>query len=142
MGCQTQKARYYRVLTSCTRERPRLTPKGERTRAKIIDAAARLVYERGVAGTTLEDIRASAEVSGSQLQHYFAGKDELVQAVIGHQADTIAGNQQQADLGSARGLQAWRDLVITTARNPAAGAAVPSGRSAASSLRATPRRAP
>ncbi len=117
MGCQTQKARYYRVLTSGTRERPRLTPKGERTRAKIIDAAARLVYERGVAGTTLEDIRASAEVSGSQLQHYFAGKDELVQAVIGHQADTIAGNQQQADLGSARGLQAWRDLVITTARN-------------------------
>ena len=92
-------------MTSDTRERPRLTPKGERTRARIIDAAARLIYERGVAGTTLEDIRASAEVSGSQLQHYFADKDELVQAVIGHQADTIVGNQRQADLGDAGGLQ-------------------------------------
>jgi AcrR family transcriptional regulator len=103
-------------MTSGTRERPRLTPKGERTRARIIDAAALLIYERGVAGTTLEDIRASAEVSGSQLQHYFADKDELVQAVISHQADTIVGNQRRADLGGAGGLQAWRDMVIATAR--------------------------
>jgi TetR/AcrR family transcriptional regulator, transcriptional repressor for nem operon len=117
MGCQTQKAHYYRAMTPDTRERPRLTPKGERTRARIIDAAARLIYERGVAGTTLEDIRASAEVSGSQLQHYFAGKDELVQAVIGHQADTITSNQRQAGLGGAGGLQAWRDMVITTAKD-------------------------
>jgi TetR/AcrR family transcriptional regulator, transcriptional repressor for nem operon len=117
MGCQTQKAHYYRAMPPDTRERPRLTPKGERTRARIIDAAARLIYERGVAGTTLEDIRASAEVSGSQLQHYFAGKDELVQAVIGHQADTITSNQRQADLGGAGGLQAWRDMVISTAKD-------------------------
>jgi TetR/AcrR family transcriptional regulator, transcriptional repressor for nem operon len=117
MGCQTQKAHYYRVMTSGTRGRPGLTPKGERTRARIIDAAARLVYERGVAGTTLEDVRASAEVSGSQLQHYFAGKDELVQAIIGRQADAIADNQRQADLGGAGGLQAWRDMVITTAKD-------------------------
>ena len=53
-------------MTSGTGERPRLTPKGERTRARIIDAAAGLIYERGVPGTTLEDIRASAEVSGSR----------------------------------------------------------------------------
>ena len=117
MGCQTQKDYYYRAMTSDTRERPRLTPKGERTRARIIDAAARLIYERGVAGTTLEDIRARAEVSGSQLQHYFADKDELVQAVIGHQADTIIGNQRQAGLSDAGGLQAWRDMLITTAKN-------------------------
>jgi len=106
-------------MTSDTRERPRLTPKGERTRARIIDAAARLIYERGVADTRLEDIKASAEVSGSQLQHYFAGKDELVHAVIGHQADTIISNQRQAGLGDAGGLRAWRDMVITTARNAA-----------------------
>ncbi|MGD0609370.1 MAG: TetR/AcrR family transcriptional regulator [Streptosporangiaceae bacterium] len=107
-------------MTSGTPERPRLTPKGERTRAKIIDAAARLIYQRGVAGTTLEDIKATAEVSGSQLQHYFAGKDELIHAVIGHQAGTITGNQRQAGLGDAGGLQAWRDMVIATA-NTASG---------------------
>jgi TetR/AcrR family transcriptional regulator, transcriptional repressor for nem operon len=93
-------------------DRPRLTPKGERTRNRIVEAAARLIHERGVAGTTLDDIRSRAGVSGSQLSHYFAGKDELVQAVIDHQAGTITGNQRQADLGTPEGLRAWRDTVI------------------------------
>jgi len=88
------------------RDRPRLTPKGERTRSRIVEAAARLIRERGVAATTLDDIRSGAGVSGSQLSHYFAGKDELVQAVIDYQAGTIAGNQRQADLGSPEGLRA------------------------------------
>jgi TetR/AcrR family transcriptional repressor of nem operon len=100
-----------------TQPRSKLTPKGERTRAKIVDAAARLIYERGVAGATLDDVRAAAEVSGSQLSHYFADKDELVQAVIGHQAGIIVGNQEQADLGTIEGLQAWRDMVIAEARS-------------------------
>jgi TetR/AcrR family transcriptional repressor of nem operon len=97
--------------------RPRLTPKGERTRARIIGAAARLIYERGVAGTTLEDVRTAAEVSGSQLYHYFADKDELVQAVISHQADVIVGNQHDADLGTTEGLRAWRDMVLAGAKS-------------------------
>ena len=97
--------------------RPRLTPKGERTRARIIGAAARLIYERGVAGTTLEDVRTAAEVSGSQLYHYFADKDELVQAVISHQADVIVGNQHDADLGTTEGLRDWRDTLIAGAKS-------------------------
>jgi TetR/AcrR family transcriptional regulator, transcriptional repressor for nem operon len=100
-----------------TQHRPRLTPKGEQTRARIVDAAAGLVHEQGVAGTTLDDVRATAAVSGSQLSHYFAGKDELVQAVIGHQAAIIAGNQEQADLGTTEGMKAWRDMVIAAARS-------------------------
>jgi AcrR family transcriptional regulator len=104
-------------MVNDTRHRPRLTPKGERTRTRIVDAAARLVYERGVASTTLDDVRAAAEVSGSQLSHYFAGKDELVHAVIGHQAGIIAGNQEQADLGTIEGTRAWRDMVIAAARS-------------------------
>ncbi len=97
--------------------RPRLTAKGERTRARIVEAAARLIYERGVARTTLDDVKAAAGVSGSQMYHYFPDKDELVQAVIGYQAEVIAGNHRQADLGSAGGLQAWRDMVIAQARS-------------------------
>ena len=99
-------------MRSEAHDRPGLTPKGERTRGRIVDTAARLIYERGVAGTTLEDIRSAAGVSGSQLSHYFAGKDELVQAVIGRQAETIAGNQRQVDLSSPGGLRAWRNMVI------------------------------
>ncbi len=56
-------------------------------------------------------------MSGSQLSHYFAGKDELVQAVIDYQAGTITGNQQQADLGRPEGLRAWRDTVIAQVKS-------------------------
>jgi TetR/AcrR family transcriptional regulator, transcriptional repressor for nem operon len=104
-------------VANAARDRPKLTPKGERTRNRIVQAAARLIYEQGVAGTTLDDIRSRAGVSGSQLSHYFAGKDELVQAVIDYQAETIAGNQRRADLGSPEGLQAWRDTVIAQANS-------------------------
>lgn len=97
--------------------RPRLTAKGERTRARIVEAAARLIHERGVASTTLDEVKAAAGVSGSQMYHYFPDKDELVQAVISYQADVIAGNQRQADLGSAEGFRAWRDAVIAQARS-------------------------
>jgi TetR/AcrR family transcriptional repressor of nem operon len=97
--------------------RPRLTRKGQQTRARIVEAAARLVHEQGVAGTTLDDVKAAAGVSGSQLYHYFPDKDQLVQAVITHQADLIAGNQRHADLGSSAGMRAWRDLVTAQVRS-------------------------
>jgi TetR/AcrR family transcriptional repressor of nem operon len=99
------------------RDRPRLTAKGQQTRARIVEAAAGLIYQRGVAGTSLDDIRSAAGVSGSQLSHYFTGKDELVQAVIGYQAATVTGNQRQADLGSPQGLRAWRDTVIAQVKS-------------------------
>jgi TetR/AcrR family transcriptional repressor of nem operon len=98
-----------------TSDRPRLTPKGARTRARIVEEAAALIHERGVAATTLEDVKVAAEVSGSQMYHYFPDKDELVQAVIDYQADTIVSRQRHA-LGSAKGVKAWRNMVITSAR--------------------------
>ena len=98
-----------------TSDRPRLTPKGARTRSRIVEEAAALIYERGVAGTTLEDVREAAEVSGSQMYHYFADKNELVQAVIDYQADGIVNRQRRA-LSSANGVEAWRTMVITAAR--------------------------
>src|ERR1019366_4994 len=41
------------------------------TRQRIVAAAADLMFERGVAGTTVEDVRAAARVSSSQVYHYF-----------------------------------------------------------------------
>ncbi len=98
-----------------TSARPRLTPKGARTRARIVEEAAALIHERGVAGTTLEDVKVAAEVSGSQMYHYFPDKNELVQAVIDYQADTIVSHQRHA-LSSANGVEAWRNMVITAAK--------------------------
>lgn len=98
-----------------TSDRPKLTPKGARVRARIIEAAAVLIHERGVAGTTLEDVKAAAEVSGSQMYHYFPDKNELVQAVIDYQADAIVNRNRDA-LGSENGVEAWRKMVMAAAK--------------------------
>ncbi len=110
-----------------TSDRPRLTAKGERPRAHIVEAAARVIHERGVAGTTLDDIKAATEVSVSQLYHYFPDKDELVQAVIDYQASTIVNNQRRANLGSVRGLRAWRNTVIASTKDTQAKGGCPLG---------------
>jgi TetR/AcrR family transcriptional repressor of nem operon len=98
-----------------TNDRPRLTPKGARTRARIVEEAAALIHERGVAATTLEDVKVAAEVSGSQMYHYFPDKNDLVQAVIDYQADAIVNRNRQA-LSRANGIEAWRSMVITAAK--------------------------
>jgi AcrR family transcriptional regulator len=94
-----------------TAARPRtLTPKGQAMRQKIIEAAAVLIYERGVAGTNNELVRKAAGISGSQLSHYFPDKESLVRAVIAWRADTMIGLQQDPPLGeldSVDALRAW-----------------------------------
>jgi TetR/AcrR family transcriptional regulator, transcriptional repressor for nem operon len=89
-----------------------LTRKGHQTRQRIVDVAADLIFEQGVAHTTIEDVRAAADVSSSQLYHYFDDKPALVRAVVDHQADTIVDGQQTFDLSSLDGLRAWRDWVV------------------------------
>ncbi|MDT7767869.1 MAG: hypothetical protein QOI30_865, partial [Mycobacterium sp.] len=56
---------------------PRLTRKGRETRARIVDAAAKLMFEHGVAGTSIDEVRNTAAVSGSQISHYFHDKRDL-----------------------------------------------------------------
>jgi len=85
-----------------TSTRPWLTAKGERVRARIVEAAATLIHERGVVATTLDDVKAAAGVSGSQLYHFFPDKSELLHAVIGYQADTIVNAQRQVLLSGPR----------------------------------------
>ena len=91
---------------------PKLTTKGALTRDRILQAAAGLIYEHGVAATTIEDVKSAAAISGSQLYHYFADKEALVRAVIDYQADHLVANQERADLGTVEGLRAWRDFVV------------------------------
>ena len=48
-----------------------ITRKGQATRDRIVAAAAALMYQQGVAGTSTEDLQAAAGVSASQIYHYF-----------------------------------------------------------------------
>ena len=77
-------------------------------------AAAELMFENGVAETTLEDIRAAAGVSGSQVYHYFEDKQALVRAVIDYQADVVldAQGDHLDHLDTVPGLRAWRDFIV------------------------------
>src|SRR6201996_2912615 len=92
----------------------RLTRRGQQTRTRIVAAAAQLIFDNGVAETTLEDIRAAAGVSGSQVYHYFEDKQALVRAVIGYQTDAVLGAQSDHldRLDTMAGLRAWRDFLV------------------------------
>jgi len=103
------------MTTTSPFSRP-LTRKGQETRQRIVDAAAGLMFRQGVAHTTIEDVRAAADVSSSQLYHYFEDKPALVRAVVDHQADTMVGGQEMFDFSTLDGLRAWRDFLIAGQR--------------------------
>jgi TetR/AcrR family transcriptional regulator, transcriptional repressor for nem operon len=92
----------------------RLTKRGARTRARIVEAAAHLMYRKGVAATTLDDVREESGTSKSQLYRYFPDKDALVQAVIGLRSAQIMARETERlqDLDSLRGLKLWRDALV------------------------------
>lgn len=95
-----------------------LTAKGARTRQRIVEAAAELMFENGVAGTTIEDVRLAAGVSNSQVYHYFKDKAALVGAVIEHQTDAVVTPQEPilTTLDSMDGLRAWREVIVAHQR--------------------------
>ena len=99
------------------------TEKGRATRGRIVGAATTLVFERGVAGTSLDDVRAAANVSKSQLYHYFSDKDDLVHAVIDRTVQGVLDAQPHlADLSSWTAISAWfDDLVALQVERRAAG---------------------
>jgi TetR/AcrR family transcriptional regulator, transcriptional repressor for nem operon len=93
-----------------------LTRKGVQTRQRIVAAAADLILQQGVAGTTLDDVRAEAGVSSSQIYHYFADKEALVRAVVDYRAQTVVGEIHEpmlAAIEGIEGLRAWRDKIVS-----------------------------
>jgi TetR/AcrR family transcriptional regulator, transcriptional repressor for nem operon len=92
---------------------PPPTEKGRATRDRIVDAATTLIFEGGVAGTSLDDVRAAANVSKSQLYHYFADKDDLVHVVIDRTVQGVLDAQPRLDdLSSWAAIRAWLDDLV------------------------------
>jgi len=93
------------------------TTRGRATRERVIDTTAALVFERGVAGTSLDDVRASAHVSKGQLYHYFADKDDLVHAVVDRTIEQVLAAQPDlADLSSWAAIRRWFDALVDLQR--------------------------
>jgi TetR/AcrR family transcriptional regulator, transcriptional repressor for nem operon len=91
-----------------------LTRKGRATRQRIVEAGANLVYERGVAGVSLDDVRRATGTSKSQLYHYFTDKNDLLHAIVDCQRERVLGFHRAAleSLAGWEDIHRWRDAIV------------------------------
>jgi TetR/AcrR family transcriptional regulator, acrAB operon repressor len=101
----------------------RTKEEAQETRNRIIDAAERVFYERGVAHASLEEVAAAAEVTRGAIYWHFKDKADLFEAMMQRvvlPAEAIserAGACVRAD--SLRMLrQATVDVLLRTANEP------------------------
>jgi TetR/AcrR family transcriptional repressor of nem operon len=90
-----------------------------RTRERIVEAAGELFLTQGMAATTLDDVKAAAGVSSSQLYHYFHSKGALVQAVAVLHTENIVAAQGPMLLGmqGLDSLRDWAEFVVDNFRS-------------------------
>ncbi len=70
------------------------SPKGARTRARILDAAEALFATRGFGGTSLREIAGRAGIREPGLYNYFASKRDLYAAVLDRAFGPLADAMQ------------------------------------------------
>ncbi|WP_436535997.1 TetR/AcrR family transcriptional regulator [Actinoplanes sp. HUAS TT8] len=92
----------------------RLTARGVATRERILLAAARLMYVRGVGATLLDDVLATSGTSKSQLYRHFPDRQALIEGVVDLQCAQILA-RERLDLARVRsfaGLQRWATALV------------------------------
>jgi TetR/AcrR family transcriptional regulator, transcriptional repressor for nem operon len=92
---------------------PRTRP-GRATRARIVRAATDLVGERGVAGTSLDDVCERARASKSQLYLYFDDRDDLMRAVAQATCELVMDSQADAlaQFDSLGGIESYLEMTV------------------------------
>lgn len=90
------------------------TARGRATRERIVQAAAELVAERGVAGTSLDGVRERAQASKSQLYLYFSDREALLRSVAEATCDAVINGQVDilADFDSLAGIERYLDALV------------------------------
>ena len=91
------------------------TARGRATRERILSAATGLIAERGVARTSLDDVRERAQASKSQLYLYFADRDALLRAVATATCDEVVALQADAlaACDSLAGIERYMDALVS-----------------------------
>jgi TetR/AcrR family transcriptional regulator, transcriptional repressor for nem operon len=84
-----------------------MTRRGRASRERIVERAAELFAERGIAATTVDDVLAAAGAGKGQFYHYFRGRDELAAAAVGFRcAQVVAGlSEALGGVSSLAGLE-------------------------------------
>ena len=90
------------------------TAAGRATRQRIVQAATELVAERGVAATSLDDVRDRAHASKSQLYLYFTDRDDLMRAVSESTCEAVMEVQSEvlAGFDSLEGIERYLDATV------------------------------
>ncbi len=83
---------------------PKKTPKGEQTRAQILEAALDLFRERGYEETTMRAIAEAAGVAVGNAYYYFESKEHLIQAFYARTHEEHVAASREV-LGRERGLR-------------------------------------
>jgi AcrR family transcriptional regulator len=103
--------------------------KSERTRERILDAAAVAFRERGFAATRLSDIAERAQLQTPSLYYHFASKEELIEQVLAlgvirtweHVKARVAAVDPDDHLGKLRAaIGAHVEMVLETGNYSAA----------------------
>ncbi|MGZ3143340.1 TetR/AcrR family transcriptional regulator [Lentzea chajnantorensis] len=84
------------------------------TKQKLFDAALKLVGERGAASVTVDEIAAEAGVAKGTIYYNFASKDALVEALLHHGVEILAGRLRSAEAAgsSEDSLEALVDQML------------------------------
>lgn len=79
-----------------------------------MSAATALIAERGIAATTLDDVRERAHASKSQLYLYFSDRDELLRAVASATCEEVLATQSGAleRFDTIAGIERYLDEVV------------------------------
>ncbi|MFC3229712.1 TetR family transcriptional regulator [Marinibaculum pumilum] len=77
-------------------ERPPGDSKSERTRRRILDAAALVLRRKGYAGTRLSDIAKVAGMQAGSLYYHFSSREALVAEVMGTGVAVVQAQMQAA----------------------------------------------
>jgi len=88
------------------------TSKGQRAKSLITETAARLMHEKGIDATSMDDVLAASRTGKSQMYHYFSSKEDLVAAVLEFQFSRIMAAQPVLHDESCADLGRWRQEVL------------------------------
>ena len=76
----------------------------ERQRRRILDAAWKLLDERGIDRVTMAEITASSGVQPSTMYQYFSNKDDIVWAILGELMREVSGRAKHPAQRSGAGF--------------------------------------
>lgn len=101
-------------LATARRESATGMPRGEATRALILDAAEQLFARHGINGVSLRTIVTEAGVNTAAIHYHFGSKDGLVEAVFARRAVPIAEERLEllADCRDAAGRPPLLEQII------------------------------